>query len=218
MVSSYVMSFAKAVMVTSITTILKGFRPLTDSTTLQVLAKMFAILMVTVKCIVVSTTCMAQPSISMKRLVFKLKTSSSALRTVAHVTSFQIQEISQLTVLRKILRTRLGITSIATVMPWQAFKLLTVSNITLTMKAVRLKDTLSLSITNVTSLMAIVVKLPVHALWRKTTSGTMSMAMVSWLKVLKSSMVITIISTMIIAKSRVPGPTAVTMMVTQVRP
>ena len=141
---SYVMFFAKAVMVTSITTILKGFRPLTDSTTLQVLAKMFAILMVTVKCIVVSTTCMAQPSISMKRLVFKLKTSSSALRTVAHVTSFQIQEISQLTVLRKILRTRLGITSIATVMPWQASKPLTVNSITLTMKVVRLRDTLSL--------------------------------------------------------------------------
>ena len=218
MVSSYVMSFAKAVMVTSITTILKGFRPLTDSTTLQVLAKTFAILMATVKCIVAFTTCMAQPSISMKRQVFKPKTSSSALRTDAHVTSFQIQEISQSTVLRKILKTRLGITSIATVMPWQAFKLLTVSNITLIMKAVRLKDTLSLSITNVTSLMAIAVKLPVHALWQKTTSGTMSMAMVSWLKVLKSSMVITIISTMIIAKSRVPGPTAVTMMVTQVRP
>ena len=218
MVSSYVMSFAKAVMVTYITTILKGFRPLMDSMTLRVLAKMFAILMATVKCIVASTTCMAQPSISMKRQVFKPKTSSSALRTDAHVTSFQIQEISQSTVLRKILKTRLGITSIATVMPWQAFKLLTVSNITLTMKAVRLKDTLSLSITNVTSLMAIVVKLPVHVLWRKTTSGTMSMAMVSWLKVLKSLMVITIISTMIIAKSRVPGPTAVTMMVTRVRP
>ena len=218
MVSSYVMSFAKAVMVTSITTILKEFRPSTDSTTLQVLAKMFAILMATVKCIVASTTCMAQPSISMKRLVFKPKTSSSALRTDAHVTSFQIQEISQSTVLRKILKTRLGITSIATVMPWQDSKPLTVSSITLTMKAVRLRDTLSLSITNVISLMAIVVKLPVHALWRKTTSGTMSMAMVSWLKVLKSLMVITIISTMIIAKSRVPGPTAVTMMVTQVRP
>ena len=218
MVSSYVMSFAKAVMVTSITTILKGFRPLTDSTTLQVHAKMFAILMATVKCIVASTTCMAQPSISMKRQVFKLKTSSSALRTVAHVTSFQIQEISQSTVLRKILRTRLGITSIATVMPWQDYKPLTVSSITLTMKAVRLRDTLSLSITNVTSLMAIAVKLPVHALWRKTTSGTMSMAMVSWLKALKLSMVITTISTMIIAKSRVLGPTVVTMMVTQVRP
>ena len=218
MVSSYVMSFAKAVMVTSITTILKGFRPLTDSTTLRVLAKMFAILMATVKCIVASTTCMAQPSILMKRQVFKPKTSSSALRTVTHVTSFQIQEISQSTVLRKILKTRLGISSIATVMPWQVFKRLTVSSITLTMKDVRLRDTLSLSITNVTSLMAIAVKLLVHALWRKTTSGTMSMAMVSWLKALKLSMVITTISTMIIAKSRVPGLTAVTMMVTQVRP
>ena len=71
------------------TTILKGFRPLTDSTTLRVLAKMFAILMATVKCIVASTTCMAQPSILMKRQVFKPKTSSSALRTVARVTSFQ---------------------------------------------------------------------------------------------------------------------------------
>ena len=218
MVSSYAMSFAKVVMVTFITTILKGFRPLTDSTTLQVLVKMFAILMATVKCIVASTTCMAQPSISMKRQVFKPKTSSSVLRTAARVTSSQIQEISQSTVLHKILRTRLGITSIATVMPWQASKLLTVNSITLTMKAVRLRDTLSLSITNVTSLMAIVVKLPVHALWRKTTSGTMSTAMGSWLKALKSLMVITIISTMIIAKSRVPGPTAVTMMVTQVRP
>ena len=66
-------------------------------------------LMATVKCIVASTTCMAQPSISMKRQVFKPKTSSSALRTVTHVTSFQIQEISQSTVLRKILKTRLGI-------------------------------------------------------------------------------------------------------------
>ena len=71
------MSFAKAVMVTSITTILKGFRPLMDSMTLRVLAKMFAISMATVKCIVASTTCMAQPSILMKRLVFKPKTSSS---------------------------------------------------------------------------------------------------------------------------------------------
>ena len=217
MVSSYVMSFAKAMMVTSITTILKGFRPLMDSMTLRVLAKTFAISMATVKCIVASTTCMAQPSILMRRLVFKPKTSSSVLRTDARVISSQIQEISQSTDLRKILRTRLGITSIATVMLWQDSKPLTVSSITLTMKAVRLKDTLSLSITNVTSLMVIAVKLLVHALWRKTTSGTMSMAMVNWLKVLKSSTVITIISTMIIVKSRVPGPTAVTMMVTQVR-
>jgi dextransucrase len=113
---SYVMSFAKAMMVTSITTILKGFRPLMDSMTLRVLAKTFAISMATVKCIVASTTCMAQPFILMRRLVFKPKTSSSVLRTDARVISSQIQEISQSTDLRKILRTRLGITSIATVM------------------------------------------------------------------------------------------------------
>ncbi len=103
--------FAKAVMVSCLLRDPKGVRPSMDSTTCRS-AKMFAILMA-IKCIV-AQTCMAQPSISMKRQVFKPKI--GFIRFADGRTRYHSRQKSlQSTVLRKILRTRLGITLIATV-------------------------------------------------------------------------------------------------------